>query len=292
MGVKSKDRRPRAFHRNHACADAKRRFHTIGRVLVHRHAATCRKQRWEWSSCMTVLSYSSSQGSPIRPTIHVVPKVLVVDDEPRITSFVARALVAEGFEVDSAGDGARALELAGAGGYAIVVLDLMMPAVDGHSVLRWITENRPEQRVLVLSALSDVQTKVRCFEAGATDYLTKPFALEELIARVRARLRQPVSGLGEQLLRAGDVTLDTVRRVADAGAGSVSLSEREFLLLQNLMLKDGEPCTRQRLLADVWGYSFDSGSNVVDVYVGRLRAKLGPDVIETVRGVGYRLQAA
>lgn len=241
---------------------------------------------------MTVLSYSSSQGSPIRPTIHVVPKVLVVDDEPRITSFVARALVAEGFEVDSAGDGARALELAGAGGYAIVVLDLMMPAVDGHSVLRWITENRPEQRVLVLSALSDVQTKVRCFEAGATDYLTKPFALEELIARVRARLRQPVSGLGEQLLRAGDVTLDTVRRVADAGAGSVSLSEREFLLLQNLMLKDGEPCTRQRLLADVWGYSFDSGSNVVDVYVGRLRAKLGPDVIETVRGVGYRLQAA
>jgi two-component system OmpR family response regulator len=221
-----------------------------------------------------------------------VPRVLVVDDEPRITSFVARALVAEGFEVDSARDGTRALELAGIGGYAIVVLDLMMSGVDGHSVLRWITENRPEQRVLVLSALSDVETKVRCFEAGAADYLTKPFALEELIARVRARLHQPVSGLGEQLLRAGDVTLDTVRRVADAGSGSVPLSEREFLLLKQLMLKDGEPCTRQRLLADVWGYSFDPGSNVVDVYVGRLRAKLGPDVIETVRGVGYRLQAA
>jgi len=216
----------------------------------------------------------------------------VVDDEPRITSFVARALAAEGFGVDSARDGVRGLDLARRGDYDIVVLDLMMPGLDGLSILQGIMDDRPEQRVLVLSALSDVETKVRCLELGATDYLPKPFVLAELVARIRARLRQPAAGPSQRFLRAGGITLDTVRRVADTGSGSAPLSEREFLLLQQLMVKNGEPCTRQRLLADVWGYSFDPGSNVVDVCVGRLRAKLGPDVIETVRGVGYRLLAA
>ncbi|MGH2660006.1 MAG: response regulator transcription factor [Actinomycetota bacterium] len=218
-------------------------------------------------------------------------RVLLVDDERRIVSFVSRALSAEGFEVDSALDGIRGLELARTGRYELVVLDLLLPGQDGVSVLRNLMESRPDQRVLILSALSDVDSKVRCLQLGASDYLPKPFSLAELLARIRARLRQPASGPDERFLNVGTVRLDLMRRMADAGGCPVALSQREFLVLQHLMLKRGEVCSRQQLLADVWGYSFDPGSNVVDVCVGRLRAKLGPDVIETVRSVGYRIQA-
>jgi len=219
-------------------------------------------------------------------------RVLVVDDEPRIVNFVSRALSAQGFGVDGAHDGLRALQLARSGRYELVVLDLLLPGLDGESVLRGIIEARPEQRVLVLSALADVDSKVRCLELGASDYVAKPFALAELVARVRARLRQPGAGPGERELRAGALTLDLVRRVVDTGRDQVTLSERQFLLLQHLMRKGGEVCSREQLLADVWGLSFDPGSNVVDVCVRRLRSKLGGDIIETVRRVGYRLQAA
>jgi two-component system OmpR family response regulator len=219
-------------------------------------------------------------------------RLLVVDDEPRIVNFVSRALAAEGFAVDSAYDGPRALELVGTGAYELVILDLLLPGLDGVAVLRGIVETRPEQRVLVLSALGDVESKVRCLELGASDYLPKPFALAELLARVRARLRQPAGVPSGRFLVSGRLTLDLVRRVADAGSGVVSLSEREFLLLQHLLRKDGEVCSRARLLSDVWGYNFDPSSNVVDVYVGRLRSKLGSGVIETVRNVGYRYAAS
>jgi two-component system OmpR family response regulator len=221
-----------------------------------------------------------------------MPRVLVVDDEPRIVSFISRALTAEGLGVDSAHDGPRALELARSRRYELVVLDLLLPGLDGIAVLQRILDSRPEQRVLILSALSDVDSKVRCLELGAADYLPKPFALAELVARVRARLRQPEAPATPRVVTVGRVTLDLVRRVADAGAGSISLSEREFLLLQHLMRKADEVCSREELLAEVWGYSFDPGSNVVDVYVGRLRSKLGAELIETVRNVGYRLDAA
>ena len=214
-----------------------------------------------------------------------------MDDEPRIVTFIARALAAEGLSVDSAHDGRRGLELARSRPYELVVLDLLLPGMDGVSLLQGIMESRPEQRVLVLSALSDVESKVRCLELGASDYLPKPFALAEFLARVRARLRQPAAPHAPRVLVAGRLSLDLVRRVADAGKGSVSLSEREFLLLQHLMRKEGEVCPREELLADVWGFSFDPGSNVVDVYVGRLRSKLGAELIETVRNVGYRLEA-
>lgn len=220
-----------------------------------------------------------------------MPRVLVVDDEPRIVTFIARALAAEGLSVDSAHDGRRGLELARSRPYELVVLDLLLPGMDGVSLLQGIMESRPEQRVLVLSALSDVESKVRCLELGASDYLPKPFALAEFLARVRARLRQPAAPPAPRVLVAGRLSLDLVRRVADAGKGSVSLSEREFLLLQHLMRKEGEVCPREELLADVWGFSFDPGSNVVDVYIGRLRSKLGAELIETVRNVGYRLEA-
>jgi len=218
-------------------------------------------------------------------------RVLVVDDEPRIVSFVSRALSAEGFQVDGAPDGVRGLDLARTGRYELVVLDLLLPEMDGMTVLRRLIRERPQQRVLVLSALGDVQDKVRCLDLGASDYLAKPFALAELIARVRARLRQPASGPEERHLRVGGVHLDRLRRVADAGGGPVDLTERESKLLEYLMRRDGEVCSRPELLADVWGYSFDPGTNLVDVCVARLRSKLGTDVIETVRNVGYRFRA-
>jgi DNA-binding response OmpR family regulator len=219
-------------------------------------------------------------------------RVLVVDDEPRIVSFVARALTAEGFRVDGAQDGLRGLDLARTGRYELVVLDLLLPGMDGVTVLRRLIDERPQQRVVVLSALSDVKEKVRCLELGASDYLSKPFALAELVARVRARLRQAGSGPEERHITVGDVSLDRLRRVADAGVGPVALTERESALLEYLMTRQGDVCTRAQLLADVWGFAFDPGSNVVDVCVGRLRAKLGSHIVETVRNVGYRFDLA
>ena len=218
-------------------------------------------------------------------------RVLVVDDEPRIVDFVSRALAAEGFVVDREYDGARALELAARERYELVVLDLLLPGLDGISVLHGLIEQRPDQRVVVLSALSDVETKVRCLESGASDSLSKPFSLAELVARIRARLRQPAAGPRHRSLEAGGLRLDLTRRLAERDGTRVALSEREFLLLEHLMRADGAVCSRQELLAEVWGYSFDPGSNVVEVCVRRLRAKVGADVIETVRNVGYRFDA-
>ena len=217
-------------------------------------------------------------------------RVLVIDDEPKIVSVVTRALTARGFEVDTAGDGLRGLELARTGTYAVVVLDLRLPDLDGVEVLRRTLEERPEQQVIVLSALPDVETKVTCLDLGAADYLTKPFSLMELLARVRRRLRQRASD-GERFLRAGSLVVDLRHRTADNGEAQVPLSAREFLLLQHLVRRSEEVCTREELLDDVWGYSFDPGTNVVDVYVRRLRAKLGASLIETVRNVGYCFHA-
>lgn len=221
-----------------------------------------------------------------------MPRILVVEDEVRIASFVSRALTAEGFGVDCASEGERALVLARSGLYELVILDLLLPGLDGVSVLRRILEHNPEQRVVILSAMSDVDNKVRCLDIGASDYVAKPFALSELLARVRARLRQAPAPAPDRFLRVGSVALDMLRRVADAGSGPVSLTEREFALLQFLMRAEGEVATRNRLLEDVWGVSFDTGSNVVDVTVRRLRSKLGEDIVETVRHVGYRLNVA
>ena len=219
-------------------------------------------------------------------------RILVVEDEVRIASFVSRALSAEGFGVDCAHDGDRAIELSRSGRYELIILDLLMPGRDGVSVLREIIDHYPEQRVLILSALSDVENKVRCLDIGASDYLAKPFAISELLARVRARLRQAPAPAPDRFLRVGPVVLDMVRRVADAGEGPTNLTDREFSLLQFLMRAEGEVATRSRLLADVWGITFETGSNVVDVTVRRLRTKLGEDVVETVRNVGYRLNVA
>jgi two-component system, OmpR family, response regulator len=221
-----------------------------------------------------------------------VARLLMIDDEPGIRNLVSRTLSSAGFQVDCAADGRRGLEMARSGRHELVLLDLMLPGLDGVSVLRSLMAERPAQRVLILSAVGDVPSKVRCLELGAADYLPKPFAVAELVARVRARLRQAAAEPEERWLRAGGVTLDTIRRTAESNGRSVVLSEREFLLLEQLMRRAGDVCNREQLLADVWGYAFDPGSNVVDVYVGRLRGKLGGDVIETVRNVGYSFNTA
>lgn len=219
-------------------------------------------------------------------------RILIVDDEPNICSFVSRALLSHGFEVDAVSGGRRALELARSRTYALIVLDLIMPEVDGVTTLRGILAGKPDQPVLVLSALTDVESKVRCLELGAADYLTKPFALAELLARVRSRLRQSAAPAGERFIRVGRLTLDLQRHVANAGAGPIALSSREFELLLHLMHRAGTVCSREQLLADVWETEFDPGTNVVDVYINRLRAKLGRDAIETLRNLGYALRGA
>jgi len=219
-------------------------------------------------------------------------RILIVEDEPRIRAFVARGLAAEGFAVDECDDGRSALERALHTPYDLVVLDLLLPHLDGLSCLRELQRLRPELSVLILSARTDLATKLRGFELGARDYLAKPFSLDELLARVRVQLRV-WPGADGNLIRAGNVTLDLARRQARVDGTVSDLSDREFRLLQQLVEHADETVSRERLLANVWGYHFDPGSNVVDVCIRRLRKKLGARVaIETVRNVGYRLAVA
>ena len=219
-------------------------------------------------------------------------QILVVEDEVGIASFLTRALSACGFEVAGATNGQTALEMVERDPYDLILLDLLLPEMDGFSVLERVLRTRPTQEVLVLSALSDAESKVKCLELGAADYMTKPFVLAELVARIRTRLRQSKVLSATRFLDAGPIRLDLQRRVVDTGEGRVALSTREFHLLEHLMRKEGDVCTRDELLASVWGYSFDPGTNVVDVYIRRLRRKLGGDLIETVRNVGYCYSAA
>jgi DNA-binding response OmpR family regulator len=218
---------------------------------------------------------------------HVASRVLVIDDEPGVRGFISRALRQVGYQVDVADDAADGVRRAATGGYGLVILDLIMPDLDGREVLTEILQGHPDQAVFMLSCTSDVGTKVECLNLGARDYLTKPFSLAELVARVRARLRD-ATGRSE-VMALGDLTLDAGRLVANSGSGPVALTRLEFLLLRALIEHGGDSVTKSELLASVWGIDFDPGSNIVDVCIRRLRAKLGFSLIETVRGEGYRL---
>jgi two-component system copper resistance phosphate regulon response regulator CusR len=220
-------------------------------------------------------------------------RILVIEDEPRILAFVSRGLEAEGFTVDAAGDGPNGLRRAVLGDYDLVVLDLLLPGLDGLAVLRGLQERRPDVPVVIVSARADLQTKLRGFGLGACDYVSKPFAFDELLARIRAQLRRGRAGGDGTVVNAGALTLDLARRQARLGDVIAELSDREFRLLHHLVRHQGEVVSRERLLSDVWGYHFDPRSNVVDVCVRRLRKKLGADApIETVRHGGYRVNAA
>jgi DNA-binding response OmpR family regulator len=217
-----------------------------------------------------------------------VSRVLVIEDDERLGRLVSRALEGEGYPTERANTGPDGLASALARDFDLIVLDLMLPGMDGRQVLQRLVEERPEQRVLVLSAVPEIGTRVAVLEAGAADFLGKPFAVAELLARVRARLRSAAPGAAARWLSAGPVRLDLRRRRAEVNGTDMELPAREFLLLQHLMSRAGQACSREELLADVWGLTFDPGSNVVDVYVRRLRGKLDrPDRIETVRHVGY-----
>lgn len=217
-------------------------------------------------------------------------RILVIDDEEGILSFISRSLKNEGYAVDLAADARAGLEATTRHGYDLIILDLLLPGMSGMELLRELISRNPNQCVIVLSALTDTQSKVMSLDLGAEDYLAKPFSFEELLARVHARLREirphPLR------LSAGRFALDLICREARGDHGLVQLAEREFLLFRELMTAAGTTLTKEHLLATVWGYHFDPGSNVVDVYVRRLRAKLGADSIKTLRGEGYRVDAA
>jgi DNA-binding response OmpR family regulator len=219
-------------------------------------------------------------------------RMLVVEDEARIRAFLARAFESEGLMVDVVADGDQGLGLALAGDYGFVILDLLLPGLDGFDVLRELHRQRPSLPVLILSARTDLATKLRGFELGAVDYLAKPFSLDELFARVRVQMRASPTADAGTTLQVGPLALDVARRQARVGGMVANLPDREFRLLHFLMLHAGEVVSRQRLLSEVWGFDFDPRSNVVDVCVRRLRRQLGPDApIETVRNAGYRAGA-
>jgi len=219
-------------------------------------------------------------------------RLLAIEDDARLRTFLKRALESDGHVVAGAATGLEGVRRTQDDEYDLILLDLMLPGIDGFEVLRRVLDRDPEQRVLVLSAVGDVASRVRCLQMGAVDFLCKPFAAAELIARVRARLRAPGSGGPQRWLRVGEVSLDLERQALDVDGNAVPLSHLEFVLLGHLMRRAGEVCSRAELLSSVWGYSSDPGSNVVDVTVRRVRHKVPRQLIETVRNVGYSFSAS
>ncbi|MGJ9414064.1 response regulator transcription factor [Aeromicrobium sp. CF4.19] len=217
-------------------------------------------------------------------------RILVVEDEQRIASFISKGLKAQGYTPTVVGDGITGLDYAMTGDFDLVVLDLGLPGKDGFEILTQVSAERPELPVIVLTARDSVDATVSVLEGGAADYMSKPFKFAELVARIRLRLRSPTTtSPPDDELSAGDVRLDLRRRRAFVGQREVELSARELSLAEVLMAHRGQVLSREQLLSHVWGYDFDPGSNIVDVYVGYLRRKLGAELITTVRGLGYRV---
>ena len=220
-------------------------------------------------------------------------EILVIEDEVAIADFLGRGLRAEGYEVRLAGDGEEGARLALEPEVDLVVLDWMLPGIDGPEVLERVRRSRPLLPVIMLTAKSEVTDRVEGLDRGATDYVTKPFAFAELLARIRARLRDGAGS--ERVIEAADIRLDLIEREARRDGVATRLPEREADLLAYLMRNEGRVCTREELLSSVWGYEHDPGTNIVQVYAGYLRRKLSrpgsPAPIETVRSVGYRLRA-
>jgi DNA-binding response OmpR family regulator len=217
-------------------------------------------------------------------------RILIVEDEQRIATFVAKGLRADGFLTTSVADGRHGLDHALSGDFDLMVLDIGLPGLDGFQVLDRLRSQGSRLPVIVLTARDSVGDTVSALEGGADDYMPKPFRFAELLARIRLRLRRPADGVRERddLLDCGGIRLDVRSRRADVGKRQVELSAREFALAEMFMVNAGQVLSREQLLDHVWGLDFDPGSNVVDVYVGYLRKKFGPQTIATVRGMGYR----
>jgi DNA-binding response OmpR family regulator len=215
-------------------------------------------------------------------------RILIAEDEPGIVSFLRKGLEAAGHTTLVAEDGISAASVARDRDFDLMILDLGLPAMDGNEVLAEIRARGERLPVIILTARSGVADTVAGLEGGADDYMTKPFSFEELLARVKVRLRDPGSPESDELTAAG-VVLELKTRKVRVGRREVELSAREFILAETFFRHPGQVLSREQLLSNVWGYDFDPGSNVVDVYVGYLRRKLGKELIETVRGMGYRL---
>ncbi|MEP6663082.1 MAG: response regulator transcription factor [Verrucomicrobiota bacterium] len=220
-------------------------------------------------------------------------RILVVEDEKKTASFIRKALQGENFAVDISHDGNEALDLAFHTPFDAIVLDIMLPGRDGLSVLRQLRERKNKTPVLLLSARGEVNEKVEGLNAGADDYLAKPFALAELIARVRALGRRGSEG-NSVLLQLADLSLNSVTHEANRNGKKIELTAREYRLLEFLLRSAGRVCARMVILEKVWDYDFDPGTNLVDVYIKRLREKIDDDceskLLHTVRGVGYVLK--
>lgn len=220
-------------------------------------------------------------------------RILIAEDEPRFASFLEKGLRANGFTTTVAQDGNQALEIANSNNFDLLILDLGLPDKDGWQVLAELRSRGEWLPIIILTARDRISDKVAGLEGGADDYLTKPFRFEELLARVRLRLRDYYlpRGKEETLLKVGNVAIDLHKHKAWVGDRLIELSTREFILLETFIRHPGQIMSREQLLSYVWGYDYDPGSNIVDVYVGYLRKKLGGDAIETVRGMGYRFRS-
>ena len=221
-------------------------------------------------------------------------QILIVEDEQRIASFIAKGLRSEGHRPTVVGDGPSGLDEALSGRFDLLVLDIGLPGMDGFEVLDRLRSQGSRMPVIILTARDSVTDTVTALDSGADDYMAKPFRFAELMARVRLRLRTADATdtrPHEEILQVSGVVLDRRTRRVSADGEALDLSAREFALAEIFMLNPGQVLTREQLLDLVWGYDFDPGSNVVDVYVGYLRKKLGGSTISTVRGVGYRLNA-
>ncbi|WP_017318082.1 response regulator transcription factor [Mastigocladopsis repens] len=219
-------------------------------------------------------------------------QILIAEDEPRIAAFIEKGLRANGFSCAIASDADETLNMVLGKHFDLLILDLGLPGKDGLEVLEEIRGQGEELPVIILTARDEITDKVAGLEGGADDYMTKPFRFEELLARVRLRLRnrQLVQPKEQMFLKAGDVVLDLRTRKVRVGDRTIDLAAREFTLAETFLRHPEQVLSREQLLDRVWGYDYDPGSNIVDVYVGYLRKKLGSDLIETVRGMGYRLR--
>ncbi|MEV8266073.1 response regulator transcription factor [Microbacterium sp. NPDC076911] len=213
--------------------------------------------------------------------------ILIVEDEPQIASFVCRGLVNAGYETTIVEDGDKALEEILGGAYDLVLLDVGLPGLDGFEVLRLVRAQGSMVPIIMLTARTSTRDTVDGLDAGASDYVPKPFTFEELLARVRSRLRESTAAAA-MMITEGEVELDVLGRRATVAGREVELSAREFALAEQFLRNPGRVLSREVLLSQVWGLDFDPGSNVVDVYVRYLRGKLGAEHIVTIRGTGYR----
>lgn len=221
-------------------------------------------------------------------------RVLIVEDDPTIADFVAKGLVEAGYAVDVAADGQRGIELGTTGDYDAAIVDIMLPRVDGLALIDRMRARGVRTPVLILSARRTVDDRVRGLQAGGDDYLTKPFAFAELLARIQALVRRSTGATEPTRLSIGDLTLDLLSRRTERSGRAIDLRPREFALLEYLLRNQGRVLSKAMILSHVWGYNFNPGTNVVDVLVSRLREKIDrdfdPKLFHTVRGVGYVLK--